>query len=81
LLTAKELAELDNIQCTLMEGNLKKTLFDDNTFDAVLCFRFFHHLTTSEAKQHIVNELCRISNKYVIPHIRQQKSGSSNSTR
>lgn len=66
IIKAKELAEKDNIQCTLMEANLKQTPFEDGTFDAVLCFRFFHHLLTSEARQHIVDELTRISNQYVL---------------
>ncbi len=66
IIKAKELAAKDNIQCILKEDNLKKTSFEDDTFDAVLCFRFFHHLLTAEARQHLVDELTRISNQYVL---------------
>ncbi|MCU7940994.1 MAG: class I SAM-dependent methyltransferase, partial [gamma proteobacterium symbiont of Bathyaustriella thionipta] len=48
------------------QDNLKNISFDDEVFDAVLCFRFFHHLLTSEARLHVINELCRVSNKYVL---------------
>ncbi len=66
IIKARELAEKDSISCTLMEANLKKTPFEDNNFDAVLCFRFFHHLLTPDARKHIVEELCRISKTYVL---------------
>ena len=66
IIKAKELAEKDNIKCTLMEANLKKTPFEDNAFDAVLCFRFFHHLLANHARKHIIEELCRISKTYVL---------------
>lgn len=47
-------------------GKFKKIPFENNTFDVVLCFRYFHHLQTNEAKARVIEELCRVSNSYVL---------------
>ena len=46
--------------------DLVHTSYRDRQFDAVLCFRFFHHLPTPEFRDEIVRELCRIAGKYVL---------------
>ena len=40
--------------------------YADRGFDAVLCFRFFHHLPTPEHRDEIVRELCRVADRYVL---------------
>lgn len=48
------------------KANLVDLPFEENRFDAVLCFRFFHHLAGPEIRQRIVAELCRVADRYVL---------------
>lgn len=57
---------LDSTSCKITKADLRHAPFVDNSFDAVLCFRFFHHLSTDQSRRIIVDELCRISKKYVL---------------
>jgi 2-polyprenyl-3-methyl-5-hydroxy-6-metoxy-1,4-benzoquinol methylase len=52
--------------CEIIEADLRNLPFQQDHFDAVLCFRFFHHLLNEEAKEHLVSELCRVAGKYVM---------------
>ncbi len=61
----KEIARL-GLTSEVEKANLEDLPFQDNSFDAVLCFRFFHHLPTPEIRQCIVAELCRVAGKYVL---------------
>lgn len=47
-------------------GNLENLQFGDQAFDAVLCFRFYHHLPNDDIRQKVVDELCRTAKKYVL---------------
>lgn len=49
-----------------IKANLEQLLFEDNSFDLVLCFRLYHHLPTETARKRIVGELCRVSKRYVL---------------
>jgi len=40
--------------------------YKNNQFDAVVCFRLFHHYPDSESRASLVNELCRVSNDHVL---------------
>ena len=42
------------------------TSFDDNSFDATVCFRFLHHFRGFEDQDRLVAELCRVTGKYVV---------------
>jgi len=61
----REMARL-GLHSSIEKANLEHLPFQDNRFDAVLCFRFFHHLPTPELRGRIVAELCRTANKYVL---------------
>jgi 2-polyprenyl-3-methyl-5-hydroxy-6-metoxy-1,4-benzoquinol methylase len=37
----------------------------DRSFDAIVCFRFFHHLPNEELRRKVVGELCRVADKHV----------------
>lgn len=50
----------------IKKANLVDLPFAENSFDAVLCFRFFHHLANPEIRERIVAELCRVADKYVL---------------
>ena len=57
---------LKNTGCTVKKADLRELPFEDGKFDAILCFRFIHHLGSDEARQTVINELCRTSSKYVL---------------
>lgn len=40
--------------------------FADNTFDAVLCVRLFHHRYSTAERQHMLGELARVSRRFVL---------------
>ncbi|MCI0546006.1 MAG: class I SAM-dependent methyltransferase [Candidatus Rokubacteria bacterium] len=40
--------------------------YPDGEFDAVLCFRLFHHFPTPEIRARVVDELCRVSRRHVV---------------
>ena len=48
------------------KANMVDLPFEENRFDAILCFRFFHHLAGPEIRERIVAELCRVADKYVL---------------
>ena len=39
--------------------------FENGSFDAVICFRLFHHFPNPEIRQRVVSELCRVAWRYV----------------
>lgn len=61
----REIARL-GLHSSIEKANLEHLPFQDKQFDAVLCFRFFHHLPTPELRDCIVAELCRAARKYVV---------------
>lgn len=50
----------------LIKANLEQLLFEDNSFDLVLCFRLYHHLPTETARKRVIGELCRVSKRHVL---------------
>jgi ubiquinone/menaquinone biosynthesis C-methylase UbiE len=50
----------------LVKGDLEGLQFEDDAFDAILCFRLFHHLPNPEVRDRVVGELCRVADKYVM---------------
>jgi len=63
---AEEEVEKARADCQIMKEDMRHMSFRSQSFDAILCFRFFHHLSSQQAKQQIVSELCRVSNQYVL---------------
>jgi len=66
LIKANEEMEKHKASCIFLNDDVRHMTFQDASFDAIVCFRFFHHLMSVGAKQHVVEELCRVSNKYVL---------------
>ena len=49
----------------VLHGDVEKLNFADESFDAVISFRLFHHFPTVEIRQRAVNELCRVARTHV----------------
>ena len=47
-------------------GDLENLQYDDKSFDAILCFRVYHHFPSEEIRHRIITELCRVAGKYVL---------------
>lgn len=63
---ARDQAALASVDITIDQGDLLNTPYSNDQFNAVLCFRFLHHLPTPNHRQQIIDELCRVSKKYVL---------------
>lgn len=63
---AREQVTLSTMGINIDRGDLLNTPYLNDQFDAILCFRFFHHLPTPKHRQQIIAELCRVSQKYVL---------------
>ena len=63
---AKREIERHGFSSSIEKADLADMSFSDKEFDAVICFRLFHHLPTTEIRAGIVAELCRVSKKYVL---------------
>ena len=47
-------------------GDIENLIFDNMAFDAVLCFRLYHHFPDDSARDPIVASLCRVARRYVL---------------
>ncbi len=64
-LTNKLLAE-QKFNETAEWQDIIATRFADDEFDASVCFRLLHHFKENKDQKALVNELCRVSSRYVV---------------
>ena len=48
------------------KADIENLFYKDNSFDAILCFRMFHHFPSEEIRSRVISELCRVAQNYVI---------------
>ncbi|MGQ0613192.1 MAG: class I SAM-dependent methyltransferase [Planctomycetaceae bacterium] len=46
--------------------DLEASGYADRAFDAVFCFRLFHHFPSEELRDRVARELCRIAGRFVL---------------
>ena len=63
--TRKEILK-HGLAATAFVDNIEQMSFEDQAFDAILCFRLFHHFPNQTIRGNIVRELCRVSKRYVL---------------
>ena len=51
---------------TFQQEDILNTSFDDNTFDAIICNRLFHHYPEAALRRQVLSELKRISKDRII---------------
>ena len=66
LAIARENVAKAGIECPVERLDVEKLSFPDRQFDTIVNFRLFHHFPTSEIRQRVVPELCRVARKYVV---------------
>ena len=55
-----------NFSAMVEVGNLEDLAYKDGSFDAILCFRVYHHFPNDEVRSRVVAELCRVAKDYVL---------------
>lgn len=63
---AAELIAEKGYDAVLEKRDLFDTRLPSRSFDAVLCFRLMHHYESKAVQQRLVQELCRLSEQYVV---------------
>lgn len=63
---AGTLAAEANVQVAFERQDIFALPYADKTFDATLCFRLLHHFESPALRSRLVDELCRVSGKYVL---------------
>lgn len=46
-------------------GDVEKLAYTDRAFNAVICFRLFHHFPGPKIRAQVVGELCRVAQRHV----------------
>lgn len=59
-------ADDSHLDITVDKQDIESLDYPERSFDASICFRFFHHLPTSVLRQRVVEELCRVSGQAVM---------------
>jgi ubiquinone/menaquinone biosynthesis C-methylase UbiE len=54
------------IESEVLKLDLERIDLPDNSIDASLAFRIFHHFPGAEVRSRVVAELCRVSRRYVL---------------
>ena len=55
-----------NLYAKIDKADIEKLFYKDNAFDAILCFRMFHHFPSDEIRSKVISELCRVAEQYVV---------------
>ncbi|HUI06649.1 MAG TPA: class I SAM-dependent methyltransferase [Verrucomicrobiae bacterium] len=72
------------LSCPVEQQDVEKLTYPDGRFDAVVCFRLFHHFPSTGIRQRVVNELCRVARRsvalsyfspYSVQSVRRKLSG------
>lgn len=63
---SREEARKAGVDCRIEKNDLEAMSYDDNAFDAALCFRMFHHFPDDTTRSRAVAELCRVAKRYVL---------------
>jgi len=66
LAIARENIQKAGLSVAVEREDLENLSYGDRSFDAVICFRLFHHFPTREIRTRVVRELCRVANRFVI---------------
>lgn len=77
LKVAREQVERAGVQATIEAQNVFELSYTDRSFDAVLCFRLLHHFADPGQRRELIQEMCRVADRYVIMSYHSTKSISA----
>lgn len=51
---------------TIEPNDIESMSYDTDAFDAILCFRLYHHFPDEGIRARVIRELCRVADRYVL---------------
>lgn len=63
---ASQVVKDSGVNAHIEKNDIENLSYEKNSFDAVLCFRMFHHFPNEEIRLRVISEICRVAEKYVI---------------
>lgn len=66
LILARQLARNAGVEAAFESQDLFKLPYQDRSYDATLCFRLLHHFENPVVREHLIRELCRVSDQYLL---------------
>ncbi|HPU81898.1 class I SAM-dependent methyltransferase [Accumulibacter sp.] len=61
----RETTAANGLKVDVFKEDIEQLSQRDKSFDAIICFRFFHHLPNAELRRKVVGELCRVARRHV----------------
>lgn len=62
----RDMVEECGLDTTVERQDVEDLTYEDRTFDAVLCFRLFHHFPTETIRRRVIRELSRVAKHQVV---------------
>jgi len=66
LAIARENVQKAGLGIAIEQQDVESLSYANRSFDAVVCFRLFHHFPTREIRERVVRELCRVAGRFVV---------------
>ena len=63
---ARQNAARESLPITVEKGDIEHLAYPDRHFDAIVCFRLFHHFPNPSVRARAVAELCRVAGRHVL---------------
>ncbi len=63
---ARDLAAKAKVSAQFESQDIFALGYDDEAFDATLCFRLLHHFESEALQARLIAEICRVSKRYVV---------------
>jgi 2-polyprenyl-3-methyl-5-hydroxy-6-metoxy-1,4-benzoquinol methylase len=63
---ARSAVRLAGLDAPVEKQDLEQMSYADQSFDAIVCFRMFHHFPSPDIRRRAVSELCRVAKNYVL---------------
>lgn len=63
---ARENIHQAGLEILVESQDVEKLTYADRSFDAIICFRLFHHFPNAEIRQRAVRELCRVADQFIV---------------
>jgi len=54
------------VECLVERQDVERLTYADRSFDAIVCFRLFHHFPNPEIRERVIKELCRVAGRFVV---------------
>jgi len=54
------------VTAAIEQTDIEQMHYANASFDAILCFRLYHHFPNDEVREKVISELCRVAKNYVL---------------